>query len=325
MNKNSLKAIESENLVNRDLYQKPKNISQTHKILVQDKKEYQYKTKKIKSFKSLNFMSKNDLKIKRISKTNLKYNKNILLNENSFEDKDCYNYDYYITKIKELELNCINSKIIFQTQIKDQITAYNENKKKKKELTFYRSPDKKTTSIKNYSIEINTFNHLDEKKEKAKNIYSNTEKSLKSKSLMKSISANKNNIDFTEIFDNYFKKFHFLYFQTCAEKICASTISNSNKSYKEKLESYIHFEDQIKELELLTTGDSENVEQRLIIETMIKMIVLERNQKLIELEKSNLNKNSFIKDKNLITNNNESDKLCKINEEFLYKFIEMFI
>ena len=327
MNKNSLKAIVKENVMNCGLSPGPKNRSKTHKILFQERKVNHKKTKKIKSPRSLSLRSNNDLKIRRIINPN--NNKNILLKENSFEYKDSFDYEYYIkSKIKELEINCINAKRTIQKQLKDQQNAYKDEIWKIKEVKFACSPDKMRISKKNDCMDIDSLNNEEYIRGKNNSFHSKTVKVLKSKrvSMTSFCSNNNKNIDFTGIFENYFKKFHFFYFQSYAEKNCFNTIQNANENYKDKLQSYIYFEDQIKELELLTTGDTENIEQKLIIENMIKAIILERKLKILELEKSNLNNNNtlILTNKNSTSNNHESYKWCHINEDFLNKFIEMF-
>ena len=57
----------------------------------------------------------------------------------------------------------------------------------------------------------------------------------------------------------YFKKFHFIYFQTFCETLCSDVIKHIGEFHKNKLNVYFSFEDQIKELELLTTGDTGNI------------------------------------------------------------------
>lgn len=76
--------------------------------------------------------------------------------------------------------------------------------------------------------------------------------------ILKVYSNNNKKHSISDTFDDYFKKFHYLYFHTFSEKKCIEVIEKINENYKEKLECFIYFEDQIKELELLTTGDSGN-------------------------------------------------------------------
>jgi hypothetical protein len=47
-----------------------------------------------------------------------------------------------------------------------------------------------------------------------------------------------------------------------------------NENYKEKLECFIFFEDQIKELELLTTGDSGNPFLMKIIMSRSRLLII---------------------------------------------------
>lgn len=74
--------------------------------------------------------------------------------------------------------------------------------------------------------------------------------------LLKSFSIPNKKQSISDIFEEYFKKFHYLYFHIFCEKQCIDIMEKINENYKEKLECFIFFEDQIKELALLTTGDS---------------------------------------------------------------------
>ena len=151
---------------------------------------------------------------------------------------------------------------------------------------------------------------------------------LKRNEIILKCPESKNTRSISEIFEEYFKKFHFIYFQTFCETLCSDVIKHIGEFHKNKLNVYFSFEDQIKELELLTTGDTgniqeklENLEQKMIIQTMVQSIISDRDLKLKELEKDISTRNLIVRPN--INYLNERENLAQINEEFLNSFVEM--
>jgi hypothetical protein len=166
-------------------------------------------------------------------------------------------------KLNEVENNIKEAEKIITKDLSIQKNKFNENlykKRMRKDMQISPSPIniKRKTIIFPVNDSPSLIFDIEHKCRKSTG-QPNSERLIKRlPSLFKTHSYTNKKHSISEMFDDYFKKFHYLYFHTFSEKQCIEVMEKINENYKEKLECFIFFEDQIKELELLTTGDTGN-------------------------------------------------------------------
>jgi hypothetical protein len=232
-----------------------------------------------------------------------------------------------------LEDNCNEAIATVESELKFQRKRFHERRSSKMlEYNKKLSPapeNKRKTILFNTSIELPPSIEFQSRRGRSTSIVSNSEKVIKRKNvLLKTMSNFTKKHSVSDIFNDYFKKFHFLFFQNFCEIQCNEAMTKISENHKKKLNNYIYYEDQIKELELILTGDGgrfllilDNMEQRTIIDNMVQAITLDRNIQTMEIEKefSGLLPN-YKENLSLVS---KSEKWSQINEEFLNSFVEM--
>ena len=163
-------------------------------------------------------------------------------------------------KIKDAEENFKKAYKIIESDLKFQKNIFNEIRRGRRlRSTSGLSSDNKLKTIHSSHELINYFDERITKRGKSCLIQNNSEKIMRRQTLFSKNLASQSKRGISNVFDEYFKKFHFIYFQTFCEKLCSDAIKNIGEYHKNKLDSYFSFEDQIKELELLTTGDAGSI------------------------------------------------------------------
>ena len=158
-------------------------------------------------------------------------------NEEAEEIKDNLEYNILIAnKKKEMEESIKNAEELIESDMKLQKRRFQERRSGKRiDYCKKNTPalDNKRKTIFNFNAELLMNLEIDKKNCNGKSnsiIISNSEKAIKRKNiLLKTLSNPNKKLTISDIFDQYFKKFHFLFFQTFCEK----QISNSMKKYEE--------------------------------------------------------------------------------------------
>jgi len=243
-----------------------------------------------------------------------------IMNNSSIVENDDFDYNTYISnKIKEFNNGCSIARRIIEDDMKTQHKTIKDKIRKYSDLPNKASPKHKRMSVMTDLIE-NSFSPSGRRN--STHFYSEKIEKKKRKLMkMPSITVKKHQKTFTEIFEEFFKKFRYLYFQLNAEPICNEVMNNYDHYYKEKLTSFLEFEDQIKELMLMTTGDQDNLETLEQVKSLVDSIMKERDEKIAEIEQS-IKKLEYNKKKKDFTSE-DFDKCRKVNEEFLNSLVEI--
>jgi len=247
--------------------------------------------------------------------------RSIMNNSSVINDNDDFDYNTYINnKIKEFNAGLVNARSIFENDLKTQHKSVKEHIRKHHEVDIkMKSPRNKRMSVMTDLI-ANTF--YQSGRRNSSHFYSEkVEKKKRQLMKMPSINSKKNQKTFREIFEEFFKKFHFLFFQINAESMCNEVMNNYNEYYKDKLTNFLIYEDQIKELILMTTGDQDNYETMEHIKNLVDNIAKERDEKIEEIEQT-IKRLEYDKKKKEFTSE-DFDKCRKVNEEFLNSLVEI--
>lgn len=157
-------------------------------------------------------------------------------------------------KIKDSNSNFIKGQEIIESDIKFQNKLFNEMRRRRK----LRSNSNISRQMPKTNTILEQITNLEDRRRSSSNQNKSYEV-LKRNEIILKCPESKNTRSISEIFEEYFKKFHFIYFQTFCETLCSDVIKHIGEFHKNKLNVYFSFEDQIKELELLTTGDTGNI------------------------------------------------------------------
>lgn len=160
-------------------------------------------------------------------------------------------------KKEELEKLCQEAIDTVETDLKFQRKRFIERRNiKRRDYAFKATPSpEKRKTIFNPADIVLPDNFEISLRGRSGTVSKQDREDLKSKKVLAKSSSFIKKHPISNVFSDYFKKFHYLFFQTFCEKQINEALFAINNVYKKKIENYIFYEDQIKELELIMSGD----------------------------------------------------------------------
>jgi hypothetical protein len=137
-------------------------------------------------------------------------------------------------------------------------------------------------------------------------------------------------LSITQVFEDFLKKFHCIYFKGVSEFICNSAIDVINKDYIARIAMHFKIQDQIEELLYLYNEDPSNFSLTIdsnyqkSIDLMINQLELERENNLIEFSTEKQQKLSKITAKNESFGFEQSKSFSEITEDLIRSLINIF-
>ncbi len=151
--------------------------------------------------------------------------------------------------------------------------------------------------------------------------------SLKTQS--KLLQYKRKSLSVNEIFEDFTNKFHYIFFQNLCEKFFKNSVTLLNENYIQKKEKYFKYEDQIKELKIMSADSGkvlltlDNYNDQFIL--MINELQSQRKLSLGELEldlKSDIQ--GLFKFLELAQNNEFQEKLSDIIDDLINNVMNIF-
>lgn len=151
--------------------------------------------------------------------------------------------------------------------------------------------------------------------------------SLKTQS--KLLQYKRKSLSVNEIFEDFTNKFHYIFFQTLCDNFFKNSVTLLNENYIQKKEKYFKYEDQIKELKIMSADSGkllltlDNYNDQFVL--MISELQSQRKLSLGELEldlKSDIK--GLFKFLELAQNNEFQERLSDIIDDLINNVMNIF-